>query len=152
MKPISLLILAGLLLFSCQEKELMQQPKKFITADKMSAILVDFYLAKGYNEDAQKGKRILKSEDKLISPSAYIYKKYHIDSLQFAENMNYYLTQKEAVVTIYANAEKQLEALKKTYTKRKLAVDSLKKMKKHQNFSKETLKIEREIHTENPKN
>jgi len=153
MKKQILILMTLVFVFSCQDKALMNKPENFISPDEMSAILLDYYLAKGYNDDAKKGKRIQKSEDEAINPSAYIYKKHQIDSLQFAQNMNYYLTQKETILAIFTNAEDQLKALEKKYTavnKKEKVLDKKKTLPKK--LSKEDLKIEREIHTDAPKN
>ena len=146
MKQLILILIATLTLFSCHEKVLVAKPAKFIEAEKMTEIITDFYLAKGYNDDAKRGKRIQEANDDKINPSAYIYKKYNIDSLQFSENMNYYLTKKEIITAIFENAEKKLTALKDVYTKEKTTKDSLRQLSKK--LSKKELKIEREIHTE----
>jgi len=153
MKKIILVFIISLLVFSCQEKQLMNKPENFISPDEMSAILLDYYLAKGYNDDAKKVKRIQKSKDEVINPSAYIYKKHQIDSLQFAQNMNYYLTQKETILAIFTNAEDQLKALEKKYTavdKKEKVLDKKKTLLKK--LSKEDLKIEQEIHADTPEN
>jgi hypothetical protein len=129
MKKLILILITSLLVFSCQEKQLMQKPANFISESEMTAILVDYYLAKGYNDIEKKHKRVQKSEDEAISPSAYIYKKYQIDSLQFAQNMNYYLGQEEVVLAIFTAAEKQLKEKESLYKGKKLERDSLQKIK-----------------------
>lgn len=136
------------MLFSCQEKVFIPKPEKVISPDKMTAILVDYYLSDSYNDDAKKGKS--KNNHKAISPSAFIYKKYQIDSLQFISNINYYLTQEDVILTIFNNADKQLKAKKTLYEKEKRVNDSLKKIKNKikQKQLRENIKLEKAKHSE----
>jgi hypothetical protein len=152
MKKRILILMTLLFVFSCQEKQLIQKPANFISENEMTAILVDYYLAKGYNDIEKTNKRVQKSEDEAINPSAYIYKKHNIDSLQFAQNMNYYLTQEEIILAIFTDAQNQLKTLEKKYK----AINKKEKVLNKKSISpkkpsKENLKIEKEIHTDTPK-
>lgn len=128
MRSLLIILIVVLTNVSCQRKQLILKPNKTLSETEMTDILVDYFIAKGYNEDAQKDKRIL-TEEEIISPSAYIYKKYNIDSLQFAQNMNYYLTKKETILTIFENAEKKLKAREALYTGEVKKTASLQKNK-----------------------
>ena len=84
MKTLKILILLSLIL-SCDGAERPSKPENLIAKEKMSEIIYDVFLlnaAKGIN------KRIL--ENNGIMPQDYVYKKYNIDSLQFAQSNNYY--------------------------------------------------------------
>ena len=129
MKKRILILMTLLFVFSCQEKQLIQKPANFISENEMTAILVDYYLAKGYNDIEKTNKRVQKSEDEAINPSAYIYKKHNIDSLQFAQNMNYYLGKEEVILAVFTAAEKKLKEKELLYKRKKIAKDSIQKIK-----------------------
>ena len=150
MKQLLLLFFVLFSLFSCQENTFIPKPKKEISPDKMSKILVDYYLSQAYGNDAKKEKGKDEGKHKAINPSAFIYKKYQIDSLQFISNMNYYLTQEDVILTIFDNADKQLQEKKAFYEKEMRVNDSLKKVKNKakQKQLNEKLKIEKAKHSE----
>ncbi len=153
MKQLLLLFFVLFSLFSCQENAFIPKPKKKISPDKMSEILVDYYLSQAYSNDAKKEKGKGKGKRKAINPSAFIYKKYQIDSLQFISNMNYYLSQEDVILTIFENADKQLQEKKAFYENKKHVNDSLKKVKntKKKKLLHEKLQLEKKKYTEVPK-
>ncbi len=153
MTKTSFLFFIFFMLFSCQENTFIPKPKKEISPDKMSKILVDYYLSQAYGNDAKKEKGKDEGKHKAINPSAFIYKKYQIDSLQFISNMNYYLTQEDVILTIFENADKQLQEKKAFYENKKHVNDSLKKVKnsKKKKLLHEKLQLEKKKHTEVPK-
>ena len=69
------------LLFGCQNG--VEKPEKFIDQDEMIEILYDFALLEGVRSDYSLNQTSL-------NPEEFIYKKYKIDSLQFAQNNAYY--------------------------------------------------------------
>ncbi len=91
---------------SCQSIEEAEKPEKFIKEVKMEHILYDVAVmnaARGYN--VQK----LKKND--VSPNTYIFEKYGIDSLQYAQNTAYYSVNIDDYKEMYLRVEKRLNAL-----------------------------------------
>lgn len=87
MKPIRylltpLFVIAALI--SC-EQHIIEKPDNLIPADKMEDILYDLSLL-----NSIKGVDVEALNKNNISPTEFLYKKYHIDSLQFAKSSIYY--------------------------------------------------------------
>lgn len=68
-------------------KEKIQKPANLIPEEKMVEILYDINLLQ-----ALRNTNYTVFTQKNINPEEYIYKKYSIDSLQFAESNQYYIT------------------------------------------------------------
>lgn len=82
----------------------MDRPKDLIPRDKMVDVLVEVSLlqaARNYN------KTLL--EEKGIDPEDYIWEKYDIDSLQFAQSSQYYAENYRQYEQIYDRAKEKLE-------------------------------------------
>ncbi len=78
-------ILIGLIFISCYEDAKPKRPKNLIGREEMADILFDVYVlnsAKGIN------KKILEANG--VFPEKYVFDKYGIDSLQFAQSNEYY--------------------------------------------------------------
>jgi hypothetical protein len=102
----------ALLLTACYGNKKLKKPENLISKDEMVNILMDIKImasASGKNKD------IL--DDHGVRQEDYIYKKYNIDSLQFAlsnEYYSYYMVQYES---IYAKVNDSLTILKELYLK-----------------------------------
>jgi hypothetical protein len=140
MKKIVFLFTFVILLISCN-KDLVEKPDNLIDKKVMGDILYDMSILEAIK---------YQSPDSLfakgINPKTYIYKKYKIDSLQFAKSSTYYASdyreyknmydaldarlkkEKSAVDLIIKKAAKKAEAIKKA--KAKKVQDSIKKVKK----------------------
>jgi len=139
-KRIIVLILLTFLVIGCYRLKNPPKPKHLISKDKMVNILIDIRLmssATGTN------KRIL--DNKVANKEAYIYNKYGIDSLQFAESNEYYAYHVAIYDDIYSRVKDSLDALKTFYKdledkeiKEKQEQDSLKALAK-----KDTLGLKR---------
>lgn len=84
MKKSILFLLIGILFANCESK-VIQKPENLITEDQMVDILYDLYVL-----NAIKSNNFSDLELQDISPAQYIYHKYNIDSLQFAQSDKYY--------------------------------------------------------------
>jgi hypothetical protein len=138
-KYISLFTLVALL-FSCN-KDLVEKPDNLIDKKVMGDILYDLSLL-----EALKYQNPSSLYDNGINPKTYVFKKYKIDSLQFAKSNAYYSADyreykkmfdalndrlkkdKASVDLILKKEEKKEAALKKA--KEKKVQDSIKKAKK----------------------
>lgn len=138
MKKILLLlvVLAGFI--SCKEK-LVKKPDNLIARDKMIDAMYDLSIL-----DAAKYQNTAATDSIIISPSQYIYKKYKIDSLQFAQSNVYYASnyvdykdmydeliqrievKKTLLDSVVGRAEKK-EIKKKADSIKRVKVDTLKK-------------------------
>lgn len=118
-KLFSIFVLFALLL-SCQEVERMEKPKDLIASDKMVDVLVEVSLlqaARNYNKNML--------EEKGVDPQNYIWEKYDIDSLQFAQSSQYYAENYRQYEQIYDLAKEQLEGYRMHY-------DSLEQIKREE--------------------
>ncbi|AWG24956.1 hypothetical protein FK004_06790 [Flavobacterium kingsejongi] len=131
MKKILGCIIAVLFLVSCSDTPV-HKPKKLIKENVMVDILYDMALLqamKSYNPNML--------DVMNINSTNYIYKKYNIDSLQFAQNNEYYASRIEDYQKIYEKVDERLQKtikaskpkvlpeLKKDVVKK--AIDSTKK-------------------------
>ncbi|WP_051907818.1 DUF4296 domain-containing protein [Flavimarina sp. Hel_I_48] len=110
----ALYILLTLLLFaSCQNVERPEKPDNLIPEDKLKDILYDVSLVNAAR-DFSRGQ--LKNAG--IKPDTFIYKKYDIDSLQFAGSLAYYSVDFNRYLKIWEEVSERLEV-------KRDAVDSL---------------------------
>lgn len=111
-KSILKIALLVLLCSGCNNNKINRPPKpdNLIPKDKMVDVIYDMLLmsgAKGIN------KRVI--EAKGISPESFIYNKYDIDSLQFAQSNAYYSFDIDAYDALYEKVKLRLEADKKQF-------------------------------------
>lgn len=102
-----LFILTTLFFLSCNNKSEIKKPNKFIESETMENILYDLALLqalKSYSPD--------KLKENSINPKTYIYQKYKIDSLQFAQNNIYYATQSDEYSLMFERISKKIQANK----------------------------------------
>jgi hypothetical protein len=93
-----------MVLLACTDTEI-KKPEKLIDETVMSAIIYDLAVMDG-----------MKSRNQLLSKnisSEYIYKKYNIDSLQFAQNSRYYSADINKYKKIYETVSERLIQEKK---------------------------------------
>lgn len=136
---ISTLILI-LVMFSCNNIEKPKKPDNLISRERMVDVITDISLmtaAKGLNKDVL--------EKNAINPQNYIYEKYNIDSVQFAESNNYYAYDVKEYEEIYVEVKERLEKRKAEYKllqeEDKKVKDSIKKIKKKERDSIKKLNI-----------
>lgn len=131
---------------SCYQYNKPDKPKNLISKDEMVNILLDLKLIGAVTG---RDKEVLDSAK--VIPESYIYKKYNIDSIQFAESNAYYTFYMDEYAEIYESVKDSLSKLKTYYKdildrerEEKNIADSLKAVKREL----EALEIEAEIHTE----
>jgi hypothetical protein len=114
MKKVSVLFFCFALFVSCQNNPI-EKPDNLIDQDKMVDIIFDINVL-----EAMKSQTTLVLEANKINPNTYIYKKYNIDSLQFAKSDKYYASDvkkyKEIFDAVNKRIEEQMEASKKLNT------------------------------------
>ena len=125
---------------SCNDIDRPSKPKNLISESKMVDIITDMSLlnaAKGVDKD------IL--EENGIVPLNFIYEKYQIDSLQFAQSNNYYAYNVKKYEAIYAKVKVRLENEKKSITakqeERKKQQDSIRDARKARLDSLKNIKV-----------
>jgi hypothetical protein len=94
-------------------KPAVEKPDNLIEEGKMVDIMYDLSLL-----ESIKSQKPTAFETYHINPNTYIYKKYKIDSLQFAKSSRYYATDLEKYKAMYDKVAKKIEA-------RKISVDSV---------------------------
>lgn len=99
----------GLLFFlvSCLDAAI-EKPSNLIDESVMEDILYDLSLL-----DAIQSQNAYSSENKMMNPKRYIYKKYKIDSVQFTQSNRYYVSQIEQYKKMYENVSARIEREKK---------------------------------------
>ena len=101
------LLIFAVLLVSCQNVEEIKKPENLIPEQKMVEVLTELsilYSAKNYN------KKIL--EETGLPLDSYLYDKYQIDSLQFAQSTKYYAKNYNQFEIIYKQVKTNLEKMK----------------------------------------
>ena len=96
----------------CSSVDRPKKPENLIAKDKMSDIMYDLYIlnaAKGVN------RKLLELNG--VMPLEYIYNKYAIDSLQFAESNTYYAFDMKVYTKIIEKVKGNLEKEKDFYEK-----------------------------------
>ena len=114
MKKVSVLFFCFALFVGCQNNPI-EKPDNLIDEDKMVDIMFDITVL-----EAMKSQTTLVLETNKINPNTYIYKKYNIDSLQFANSDKYYASDvkkyKEIFDAVNKRIEEQIEASNKQNT------------------------------------
>jgi hypothetical protein len=101
-----LLLVVAFLVVSCA-KNIVEKPGNLISEKKMEAILFDLALL-----NASKNVAIKELKDYNLMPRTYLFEKYSIDSLQFAESMKYYASKPNKNIELYETVEKKLQKIK----------------------------------------
>lgn len=100
-----------MLFFGCNNSiKKPKRPDNLIPKEKMADIMYDAYLlnsAKGINK--------IKLEESGLFPEKYIFEKYQIDSLQFANSNNYYAYDTKTYESIIKRIKERIESDKKKY-------------------------------------
>jgi len=104
MNKVILQLCLVVLLFSCKN-ELVAKPEKLIAEDKMVEIIHDLAILEAMRSQHQQGQADIK-----INPKAYIYKKYKVDSVQFAQSNHYYASDMGNYKKMYDKVTKRIEA------------------------------------------
>lgn len=120
MKKIFLLIVLCLFV-SCGEK-LIEKPENLIPRDKMENILYDLSVL-----TAARNTSLDVLKENAIEPMDYLFTKYAIDSVQFAESDIYYAAIPVEYQNMYIRIEEKLLAKKEIMDKAKKVADSIKK-------------------------
>ncbi|PIF31633.1 uncharacterized protein DUF4296 [Flavobacterium sp. 9] len=129
MKNCILIVLVLFLSVSCK-KELVKQPAKLIERGKMIDIMYDLSLL-----EAIKYQNPMSVDSNETNPTKFIFQKYKVDSLQFAQNNMYYAADYERYKDMFDEISKRL-------AKNQRATDSLVKIdeKKEAKIKKEEAK------------
>ena len=114
MKKLVTIFLLFAILISCQ-KPAVSKPDNLIDEEVMVDIMYDVSVL-----EAMKSQKAFVLEANKINPSTYIYKKYKIDSLQFANSDKFYASDikkyKEIFDKVNKRMEEKIEASKKQKT------------------------------------
>jgi hypothetical protein len=103
MKNIALLFGLIFLALGCS-RSAVEKPSNLIDEDKMVEIIYDLSLL-----EAIKSQKPIVLENTNVNPNTYIYKKYKIDSVQFAKSNAYYASDIKTYKEIYEKVSKRLE-------------------------------------------
>lgn len=109
----ALFFLVVIVAFVACKEEIIKKPKKLIEKDIMINIMYDLSIL-----EAIKYQHLTSNEDYNTNPTAFILKKYKVDSIQFAKSNSYYATD-------YKNYKKMYKAVTDRLEKDKLAIDTL---------------------------
>lgn len=139
-----------LALSGCNTFDKPKKPQDLIPKDKMSDIMYDLYIlnaAKGIN------RKVLELNG--IMPTEHVYKKYGIDSLQFAQSNTYYAYDTEVYSALVEKVKVELEREKVRYEKltneEQRVKDSVRKVEKKPEISDQKDSIDTlEVQNEQP--
>jgi hypothetical protein len=125
MKKLVTLFLLFAILISCQ-KPAVSKPDNLIDEEVMVDIMYDVSVL-----EAMKSQKAFVLEANKINPNTYIYKKYKIDSLQFANSDKFYASDikkyKEIFDKVNKRMEEKMEGLKKATNSKRAPDDNLTK-------------------------
>lgn len=107
MKNCLLILLVLLLSVSCK-KEVVKQPAKLISKEKMIDIMYDLSLLEAMKYQHTE---LLDSTD--TNPTKFIFKKYKVDSLQFAQNNVYYASDYENYKDMFDEVGERLKKVER---------------------------------------
>lgn len=130
-KTVSFLVVL-ILFLSCKE-EAVEKPDRLIEKGKMVNIMYDLAILEGIK---YQNPTSLVTYD--INPSKYIYKKYKIDSLQFAQSNVYYASNYEDYKDVFDEIIKRIDDQKEV-------MDSLVKMENKRKMKLDSIKSKREV-------
>lgn len=100
-------LLAVLVVFTACKKEVVKKPENLIPQDRMSDILYDIAIL---NAAKSTNSEVLERNN--IDADTYIFNKYGVDSLQFAQNSVYYASKPDIHAAIFKKVEERLKTLK----------------------------------------
>lgn len=103
--PILILILS---ILGCQNVERPEKPKNLISKEKMVDVLTEAYLA-----NAARSVNNQAIIDKGIQVDSLIFKKFEVDSVQFAKSNDYYAADINMYLDIFQKVEARLVAMEK---------------------------------------
>ena len=136
--------LLSLFVLSCSDIDKPKKPDNFISKNKMVDIITDISLV-----NAAKGVNSKLLNDMQLDPEKYVYKKYGIDSVQFAENSDYYAYDIDEYEDIYLQVKQRLEVQKQEYKdleeKEKKENDSIRESKRKKIDSIKSNKVQKEL-------
>jgi hypothetical protein len=125
MKKLVTIFLLFAILISCQ-KPAVSKPDNLIDEEVMVDIMYDVSVL-----EAMKSQKAFVLEANKINPNTYIYKKYKIDSLQFANSDKFYASDikkyKEIFEKVNKRMEEKMERLKKATNSNRAPDDNLTK-------------------------
>jgi hypothetical protein len=123
MKKYSIILFFLPLIFSCAQK-LIEKPQNLIPEDKMVSILKEMTVV-----NAARSTNLYILKENGVEPTAYVFKKYDVDSIQFVESDRYYASLPSVYESIYVKVEALLE-------KEKEQVERIVKIKDSLNLKK----------------
>lgn len=108
-----ILLLASVVLFSCG-KEPAEKPQRLLSEDEMVNIFYDLSLLQAIQSYQPQA-----ITDNGVDANKYVYKKYKIDSLTFAQNNRWYAGNLEQYQKIQQKVTEKLKKKKDVYTPKK---------------------------------
>lgn len=140
MNRLILLALICLVFWSCNNIDRPEKPENLLSESQMVDIITDISIL-----NAAKGSNYRIIKEKGVIPEEYIYKKYNIDSVQFAESSEYYAYNIKTYENIYTKVKQRLNKRKAETTeleeKKKKERDSIRESKKSKRDSIRTIKL-----------
>jgi len=133
-------VLAFFMLISCAEK-IVEKPENLIPKETMASILYDLAVLNATKSAAEH-----KMKEANINVMEFLYEKYQIDSVQFAQSDLYYASVPLEYQSIYENVEAILNEEKKDLEERsKKRSDSIRQASLRRKDSIEAIKAKEEL-------
>ena len=105
MRNVFLVFICLFSFISCQEK-MINKPDNLIKEEQMVNIIYDLAIL----EAARTQPTLKEGAAVNINPTEFVYKKYKVDSVQFAKSDQYYATDFEVYKRIYDNVNKRIQS------------------------------------------
>lgn len=137
MKNCIIIVLVLFLSVSCK-KELVKQPKKLIEKGKMIDIMYDLSLL-----EAMRYQNPVSVDSIDTNPVKFIYKKYKVDSLQFAQNNIFYAADYDSYKEMFDEVGKRL-AVAQRATDSLVKIDEKREAKEAKAKKKESSKVKKD--------
>jgi hypothetical protein len=106
MKKLFVIITVGLLLLNCKS-DAIEKPENLVDEDQMVDILYDLYVI-----NAIKASNVHYLIEHDVTSANYIFNKYKVDSLQFAQSDKYYASHIEDYEKLYQRVTERVQANK----------------------------------------
>ena len=126
MKHWVIILILILSILGCQNVERPEKPKNLISKEKMVDVLTEAYLA-----NAARSVNNQAIIDKGIQVDSLIFKKFEVDSVQFAKSNDYYAADINMYLDIFQKVEARLVAMEKK-------LDSIRDLDRKRNDSVES--------------
>ncbi|WP_292890069.1 DUF4296 domain-containing protein [Nonlabens sp.] len=133
-------VLFAIFTSSCSNVEKSPPPENLFSKDKMAALITDLYLIEGAISSNKTA--YLKTG---VQPSSFLYEKYHMDSIAFQDNLNYYTDRVEEYLLIMDKVQENFKSLQDTLNTRQERINEEERRRVSEHIPKDRIKEHKEL-------